>query len=118
MSSPAVPPKDNAISAASSVITIKAAMMMAMSMKKAVERSLISASLRRRSMPSGVIKRRWRSGSSGTATWPDAAAGAGVLSVVLIFMVPRQIEIERPQQNREHRDGVTQARIRDQLSRD
>ena len=60
-----------------SVIPTSTPMMIAASMKKAVARSLTSASLRRRSMPSGVIS--WRTRSRGQGGWPAGAAVSAVL---------------------------------------
>ena len=54
-------PTETMVRNASSVMPISTPTMIATSMKKAVARSLTSASLSRRSMPSGVTSSRTRS---------------------------------------------------------
>src|SRR5258706_5262803 len=107
-------PTARAIPIAKRVMAISAPTMMATSMKNAVARSLISASLRRKSTPSGVISWRWRSAATGIGLGRDA-----LFSTALTLCPPsRQIEIGRPEKDHEQRNRVAQARVGQELPRD
>src|SRR5258708_20637370 len=102
-----------AIPIAKRVMAISAPTMMATSMKNAVARSLISASLRRKSTPSGVISWRWRSAATGIGLGRDA-----LFSTALTLGPPsRQIEIGLPEKDHAQRNRIAQARVGQDLPR-
>jgi len=69
---------------------------LAASIRKAVARSLASASLRRRSTPSGVMSSRTRSNGTGARTGGVAVGRAPASAAVMRVILARQVEVGSP----------------------